>query len=210
MNRGRKLVTQLNTPLDYLTLAYAKQHLRVTSSADDTYITNLIKGAFDIASKYIGYNVCKSRVRYGFDSLVGQNAVVNVKQGLTIPAGNFLRIYSRVIAFEKLFYVDEFNALQQFASGDFITRPELFGDYGFSLFVTKTPTSLTDDQIKYIGEFTEGFETSNFPEALKIGILLLVQQYYDNRQSIVVGTIQSAMTYNHEYIFDPYTIPNFV
>ena len=207
MFQGRTTVEKLELATDYISLAKAKQHLRVTSSTDDAYIADLIDAAFAIASKYVGYNLIKSRVKYGFDSLVGQVALTNTKQGTIIPSGNFLRLYSRVIELENLYYVDENNAVQELPSGDFFTKPVPMSDYGLSIFIENAPTDLTDDNIRYIAEFTEGFEVDNFPNDLVIGILLLVAQYYDNRQSIVVGVSHSAMTYNHEYIFDPYKVP---
>ena len=45
-----------------------------------------------------------------------------------------------------------------------------------------------------------------FPMAIKHAALLLVGQYYDNRNAIVVGTIQSKISLGFEYLLDPYKI----
>lgn len=207
---GRKQIELIEPATDYISLARAKQHLRVLHSNDDAYITDLLTGAFSIASKYVGYSLLKSKWQYGFDYLVGQEAITDLKKGFTIPNGNYLRVYSRIISIDALKYVDENNDLQSFASGDWVVKPVLMSDYGTSIYIENNPTSLTDDNIRYIVELTEGFEVADFPKSIEIAVLQLVQQYYDNRQAIVVGTIQSAMDYNFEYILDPFRIPNFV
>lgn len=207
---ARKQIELIEPATDYIPLARAKQHLRVLNSTDDAYITDLLSGAFDICSKYVGYSILKSRWQYGYDYLVGQEAITDLKKGFTIPNGNYLRVMSRVISVDAVKYVDENNALQSFASGDWLVKPVLMSDYGNSIYIVNNPTSLTDDNIRYIVEITEGFEVADFPKSIEIAVLQLVQQYYDNRQPIIVGTIQSAMDYNFEYILDPFRIPVFV
>lgn len=207
---ARKQIELIKPATEYISLARAKQHLRVLHSNDDAYITDLLSGAFAIASKYVGYSLLKSKWQYGFDYLVGQEAITNLKQGFTIPNGNYLRVFSRIISIDALKYVDENNVLQSFASGDWLVKPVLMSDYGNSIYIVNNPTSLTDDNIRYIVEITEGFEVADFPKSIEIAVLQLVQQYYDNRQAIVVGVSQTEMSYNFEYILDPFRIPNFV
>jgi hypothetical protein len=41
MITGKKIVSRSNADTDYISVATAKEHLRVTTSADDTYISAL-------------------------------------------------------------------------------------------------------------------------------------------------------------------------
>lgn len=207
---ARKQIELIEPATDYISLARAKQHLRVLNSTDDAYITDLLSGAFDICSKYVGYSILKSRWQYGYDYLVGQEAITDLKKGFTIPNGNYLRVMSRVISVDAVKYVDENNAIQTMSSSDWVAKPALMSDYGTSIFIENNPTSLTDDNIRYIAEITEGFEVADFPKSIEIAVLQLVQQYYDNRQPIIVGTIQTEMSFNFQYILDSFRIPVFV
>jgi hypothetical protein len=89
------------------------------------------------------------------------------------------------------------------------------GNYTRNIFINTAPDSITDDTIKYIIEVSEGFNPVGtsavdpdtiFPMAIKHAALLLVGQYYDNRNAIVVGTIQAKISLGFEYLLDPYKI----
>ena len=78
------------------------------------------------------------------------------------------------------------------------------------------PTSVTDDVIKYIVEVSEGFNpvgTANvapdtiFPAAVKHAALLLIGQYYDNRQAVTVGVNNTPLNFGFHYLLDNYKIP---
>lgn len=217
MITGRNIISYAHNATDYVSLTEAKQHLRVTQTNDDAYISNLITMAFETCSQYVGYSVRKASVQYGFDSFVGQPSIMNPVNGTQLPVGNLLRIPSRVLSLTNIQYIDENNAIQTFT--DYIASPEPFGNYGRSIFVTSEPTSVTDDVTKYLATVNEGFElqtatgvdeSTKFPEAIKFAVLLLVAQYYDNRQSIVTGTIQSRLEYGFEYLLNAYKINVFI
>jgi hypothetical protein len=215
MFKSRRYSAFANVATDYLSLADAKQHLRVTASDDDSYITGLISMALDACSNYLGYSIKKGTAKYGFDSFTGSPALVNPVNGLNIPSGNYLRVNSRVLAVNSVSYVNANQAVTAFAGSDWITAPDPMGNYSRNIFINTAPDSITDDTIKYIIEVSEGFNpvgTSGvdpdtiFPMAIKHAALLLVGQYYDNRNAIVVGTIQAKISLGFEYLLDPYKI----
>lgn len=217
MITGKRIISYTNAATDYVSLTEAKQHLRVNTSTDDTYISNLIMMALDACSQYVGYSIRKASVQYGFDSLVGQPAIMNPINGTEQPVGNLLRIPGKVLALTSVQYVDDNNTAQAF--NDYIVSPQPFGDYGRTLFITSAPSSTTDDTTKYLVSVTEGFEAPSatgvnasdiMPQSIKFAALLLVGQYYDNRQSIVVGTIQSTMDLGLHYLLDPYKAMYFI
>ena len=215
MFKSRRYTAFANVATDYVTLAEAKQHLRVTASDDDSYISGLISMALDACSNYLGYSVKKGTAKYGFDSFTGQPALVNPVNGLNIPSGNYLRVNSRVLAVNSVSYVNDSQAVTAFSGSDWIVAPDPMGNYSRNIFINTSPASITDDTIKYIVEVSEGFNpvgTSSvdpdtiFPMGIKHAALLLVGQYYDNRNAIVVGTIQAKISLGFEYLLDPYKI----
>lgn len=217
MITGKRIISYSNAATDYVSLTEAKQHLRVTSSSDDTYISNLIMMAVDACSQYLGYSVRKASVQYGFDNLVGQPAIMNPVNGTEQPIGNLLRIPGRVLSLTNVQYVDDNNTAQAFT--DYIVSPQPLGSYGRTLFITSAPSSTTDDTTKYLVSVTEGFEPPSatgvdesaiMPQSVKFAALLLVGQYYDNRAAIVTGTISSTMDFGLHYLLDPYKANYFI
>jgi hypothetical protein len=217
MLTGKRIISYSHAATDYVSLAEAKQHLRVTSTADDTYISNLLSMAIDACGQYLGYSVRKASVQYGFDSLVGQPAIMNPINGTEQPVGNLLRNPSRVISLTSVQYVDDNNTAQAFT--DYIVSPQPLGTYGRTIFITSAPSSTTDDVTKYLVTVTEGFELATatgvdagllFPQAIKFAALLLVGQMYENRQAIVTGTIQARMEYGIEFLLQPYRAMQFI
>lgn len=215
MFKSRRYTAFANVATDYVTLAEAKQHLRVTASDDDSYISGLISMALDACSNYLGYSVKKGTAKYGFDSFTGSPALINPVNGLNIPSGNYLRVNSRVLSVNSVSYVNTSQAVTAFGGSDWITAPDPMGNYSRNIFINTAPSSLTDDTIKYIVEVTEGFNPVGttsvdpdtiFPMGIKHAALLLVGQYYDNRNAIVVGTIQAQLSLGFEYLLDPYKI----
>ena len=124
MITGKRTISNVNAATDYISLSEAKAHLRVTSSADDSYITGLIGMALDACGNYLGYNVVKSSVRYGFDGYTGLAAIVNPVNGLQQPSGNYLRIPSRVLSVTSVNYISDANTITAFDAADWIDAPD--------------------------------------------------------------------------------------
>jgi hypothetical protein len=209
MLTGRRVVSLTNASTAYISVAEAKAHLRVTHSSDDAYISTLITAALEASSFYVGFSIPLAVVRYGFDSLVGQPALMNPLNGAPLTIGNYLRIASRVIDINKMYYVNQNNALTEFSAADWIDSPDMLSDFGINIFINNLPPTLTDDNTKYIVEVQEGFSPADFPESIKIACMLQIAQYYDNRQNIIVGTTSSEMPFGANHLLDKFKIPVF-
>lgn len=209
MITGSRIVSLSNTATEYISLSEAKAHLRVTHTSDDSYITTLIIASLEAASHYVGFSIQEAVVRYGFAELAGQPAMINPLNGSPLTIGNYLRVPSRVISLDHLYYVNSNNTLVEFSAADFIDSPDLFSNFGLNIYVNSLPTSLTDDNTKYIAEVTEGFTPEAFPEVVKIACMLMIGQYYDNRQNIIVGTISSDMPFGANHLLDKYKVSVF-
>ena len=213
---AREIISKDYADTDYISLAEAKQHLRVTSSADDSYITGLISMALEACEAYVGYSIRKSTVKYAFDGFTGPMVSVDTLNPFGSIEGNMLRIYSRVLSITSIKYVNQDNTVQTATS--WIDAPVKFGQFGRSVFFESIPDNLTDDDVRLIVEIKEGFElagassvneSAKFPNSIKYAALLLIAQYYDNRQSVVIGASVNKIDYNHEYLLDKYRVVNF-
>ena len=115
----------------------------------------------------------------------------------------------------NVYYINDSQALTEFDASAWIASTDPMGSYSRNIFIENAPTSVTDDTIKYIVQVTEGFNPVGttsvdpdtiFPATIKHAALLLVAQYYDNRQAIITGTMQTEMSYGFHYLLDPYKI----
>jgi len=218
MITGKRIVSQTHSATDYISLAEAKLHLRVTTSADDTYISGLISMALQTVSTELGYQIQKSVVRYGFDGYVGLPQLINPINGTSLPSGNYLRIPSRVLSVGHVYYVSDTNALTEFNAADWISAVAPFGQFGLDIFFNTAPTSMTDAQTKFVVECTEGFELATatgvdpdtlFPSALKHAALLLIGQLYDNRQAVSFGAASHEIQFGFQTLVAGYKVPKF-
>ena len=217
MFRARRYISYANAATDYITLAETKQHLRVNTSTDDSYITGLIAMAVEACSSYLGYSVRKATARYGFDGFTGQPALINPVNGLNIPSGNYLRVNSRVLSVEEVYYTNDSQTLTAFNAADWIdtANSSLLATYSRNVFINSAPVSVTDDLIKYQVEVIEGFNPVGtsavdpdtiFPMSVKHAALLLIGQYYDNRMAVTIGVSNSPLNFGFTYLLDPYKI----
>lgn len=202
MLTGRKLISKANDNTDYISLSELKTWLRVLDhDLEDSLITSLLNAAINQVTNYIGYSPFEATVKYGFDSLVGLPATLNPFFAMPIVSGNFLRVPSRVISVESVQYLDSSEVLQDL---DYVNCTNEMANFVLTISVNSAPSSLSEARTKYFVEVVEGWGLTDFPDDIKTAILLLVSQYYDNRQGIIIGTIVDEMPYGIGFILDPY------
>ena len=205
MLTGRKIVSKAADNTDYISLEFVKTWLRVSNDAEDTIITALLSGALNQVSAHLGYSVVEANTKYGFSSLVGSDALIDPFLGTQIPQGNYLRIPSKVNSIVSVKYIDADN---NHVDLDY-TENEITESV-FTISIDSTPSSLNSSNTKYIVEVIEGFDVASFPDEIRTAVCLLVAQYYDNRQAIIVGTNAMEMPLGVQYILDPFKIYTFI
>jgi len=205
MLTGRRVLSKTTLDTDYISLAHVKTWLRVTNDLEDSIISSLISAAIGQISDYVGYSIVEASVKYGFDSLIGSEALPNPIFGYAIPQGNYLRIPSKVNSITSVKYIDSANVEQPI---DYIQNE--FTDYVLTLVINSAPSSLTLGNTKYVVQVVEGYDVESFPDQIRTAVCLLVAQYYDNRQSIIVGTTAQEMPLGVSYLLDPFKIYTFV
>lgn len=198
----KNVVTRTYSSTQYITVAETKKHLRIVSNDDDSYIATLLDACFDFASKYVGFEIRKSTVDYFFESTTDGN--------LHIPA--------RIMELTSVKYRDSNGDLQTLASTEYDEVLSISANYGYDVQIINAPSSMYGYGWKYKVTVVEGFGKSTdsidagkiFPESLRHGIYLLAEHLYTQRGSQVIGASVAALDWNHEHLFYPYAIREFV
>lgn len=196
----RNVVSKIHSPTDYVTVSELRDHLHITSNLDDAYILNLLNGVFDMASNYLGYQICKSTVDYFFKS------------------GESLHIPARIVGVSSVKYRDSNGDLQTLSATDYDEVLTISANYGYDVTLINAPSSVYSYGWLYKVTVSEGFEretatadeSKKFPYALRNAIFLLCEHFYTQRGTTVVGVSAFELPFGHEYILSPYKIMEFV
>ena len=173
-----------------ISLTEAKSHLRVDTSADDTYITSLIKAATQLSEEYTN--------RFFINTVLKQFA------------SSFKEIESlfksKVSAVAHVKYYDSDNTLQTLSPNIYIKQLE----YEPAQIQLKDNQSFPEiakrnDAVEV--EYTVGYGTaSDVPEIIKQAILLTIANFYENRNSVVIGRIATELPQNVKWLLDTYKV----
>jgi len=157
----------LNTKVktDYLiTLAEAKSHLRVDTSAEDNYISDLIKSAVNFAENYIDKDIATTT----------NTAVLKDFGGtlIEIDEGNLISITS---------IKDEAGTVLAYDSNL---------DIYDSSFIVELTNNLSIQDVTAV--FVTGYSVSTLPPAIRQAIYIKLSDLYDvERSSAMFNTIQT-------------------
>ena len=198
----KNVTSQTYTALDYITLDELKSHLRITSTDDDNYLSVLLNACFDYGSQICGYELRKSAVDYFFET--------TTESKLHIPA--------RISALTSVKYRDSNGDLQTMSASDYDSVLTISANYGYDVTIINSPASLYSYGWRYKVTVTEGWAKTGdstdfskiFPDGLRAAIYMLAEHLYTNRGSQVIGTIATKLDWNHEDLFHPYSIKEFV
>lgn len=183
-----------------VTLTEAKNHLRVDHTEDDNYINNLI-----LASQEVIENYCNIKVM-----------VVIVKQMCDTWADTCELIYSPVVNSGKAavnhikYYNDaETPVLTTWAASNYD-----FDNYSSPMRISLSDLNSSDgypdiaDKINAIEvSYEVGYDdTADVPLALKQACLILVGQWYENRQVAVVGRSVGKIPMTATYLMDRFKV----
>lgn len=197
----KNVASQTYSSLDYIQLEDLKDHLRVTDSANDNYLSNLLDSCFSYLSDLLGYEVRKSMVEYFFS---GTNLGV-----LHIPA--------RILSITNVKYRDTAGDLQTLSASDYDEILTISANYGYDITIVNAP-SLYDYGWRYKVTVVEGFakpgdsvDTSKiFPEILRAAIYRLAEDLYTQRGDMMVGVSASQLPVNIDNFISKYQIKEFV
>ena len=205
---------------DILTTAEAKTHLRVTHSAEDTYIGTLIKVATTYAEKYCGsafVNTTYTMTMEDWNDVFVSNATLgttsNILRVMTEGDGGYYSPYtglaqillpkSPISSVSSVTYYDSDNSSQTWSSSNYnVINPE--NQKGFieiadgssfpSIYARADAITIT---------FVSGYgaSASDVPETIKQAVLLIIGNLYEKREDMV-----HRMPTTSEYLLEPFRI----
>ena len=176
----------------------AKTHLRVSTSADDDYIQNLIFAATEQIEKYINCVILEAACVQWCDTWTD-----------TLELYYSPLINSRSLTVTHIKYYDDNDTLQTWDAANYVVdnvhTPARIGikanlDY---------PT-VSERIAPIIITYTSGYSSvSQVPADIKQAILIMVGQWYENRQVAVVGRSVGTIPMTAEYLIEKYKARTF-
>lgn len=174
-----------------LTTAEAKTHLKVDTSADDTYIDNLISAATESAQIFTN--------RYFINTTITQHGDTWSDIATLFK--------SKVNSITHIKYYDSDNSEQTLATSVWISdinqQPARIG-----LKPNQSFPSLADRinavNCKYVVGY--GSAASDVPEGIREAVLLTIGNLYENRQNVVVGRIATELPKSAQYLLEQFKV----
>jgi len=174
-----------------ITLTEAKTHLKVDTTADDTFITNLIKSATSSAQEYTNRFFIQTTIQQVGDKWE--------------DISNLFK--SPVLSVTNIKYVDPDGTLQTLNTDiyflDDVNKPARIGlkpNQSYPQIINR----LNAVQVNYIVGLAAG--PDEVDEGIRQALLLTIGNWYQNRQAVVTGTIATELPMNAKFLLDQYKI----
>lgn len=191
-----KLFTAPDT--EPLTTAEAKSHLRVDSSTDDTYIGTLITAVRQHVEGYLG----RALITQTWDLTLDEwpmNSSDGFYESILVPL-------APLVSITHVKYYDTSGALQTAASGTYTVDTNSTPGRITPIYGTVWPSAQFIPNAITI-RFIAGYgAAADVPAAIKQAMLLLIAQFYEYREEVVVGTIVANLDKASEFLLRPYRI----
>jgi uncharacterized phiE125 gp8 family phage protein len=188
-HQGALIVTTPPT-IEPVTLVEAKEHLRVTEADEDSYITGLITMAREMCEEYQR----RSYIETGFDFWLR-----------AFPSGGEIvlpRSPLRVVSAVSYFTPDDTETVVDAAvyNVDDVTKPGRIVRAESATWPTATLRTSKGVKIS----FTAGHGTlaADVPQRMIHAIKLIIADFFEQRQPIVVGTIAAELPLNVKWLLD--------
>ena len=174
-----------------VSLTEAKSHLKVDTTADDTYITSIIKAATQLSEEYTN--------RFFIDTVIDQTCS-DFAQLQTL-------FKSKVSAVAHVKYYDNDNSLQTLSATIYDTQLQ-YEPSQIQLAENQSFPSITKRNDAVVARYTVGYgsSSSDVPEIIKQAILLTIGNFYQNRNSVVIGRIATELPMNVKWLLDTYKV----
>jgi len=177
-----------------VSLATAKNHLRVDHDTDDTLITSLISVAQEVVQKYTGTFLQRTNgvIRHDhfhdfMDLFVGVDVNINVTETNGVAYVNKNSLETSVGAKDY-----------QFDGKDYPAR----------LRMLDIPQDVKDELNAVRIYVTCGYDSTTLPSALVSAMLLIIGHLYENRQD-VTRFKQHEIPMSSQYLMNPYRLKSF-
>lgn len=152
------------TAPEVISLAVAKDHLKVDGDDENELISSYIDAAIEHAENYTGISIKEALYEYRFSSFPSE----------------FLFKTNPVQSIDSIVYLDENNAEQTLDASKYeLVQTDRY--FSTIIFEDDLPT-LAASQKAVIINVSTGFEESKTPAVIKSAILLILGALYENRQ----------------------------
>ena len=179
-----------------VTVAQAKAHIRVTSAVDDAYITTLVSVARQRAETFLRRSIVTQTLELRMDSFPYEIDLLRPP----------------VAAVTSIYYLDSDGISTLLDSAEYQTSLA-----GRSTAVVKPavnsawPTTQAGAYDAVTVEYVAGYGLPDdnpvlIPLPMQQAILLMVGDMYENRETIVIGTIPASLPMTAERLLAPYQI----
>ncbi len=174
-----------------VTLTEAKSHLKVDTSADDTYIESIIKAATQLSEEYTN--------RFFINTVIDQTCSSFAELQTLFK--------SKVNDVQYVKYYDSNESLQTLADTEY-DKMLSYEPAQIQLADGKSFPAITKRNDAVICRYTVGYGSaaSDVPEIIKQAILLTIGNFYQNRNSVVVGRIATELPQNVKWLLDTYKV----
>jgi|TARA_R110001592_G_scaffold225843_1_gene481806 uncharacterized phiE125 gp8 family phage protein len=174
-----------------VTTSEAKTHLKVDTSADDTYIDNIIKAATQLSEEYTN--------RFFIDTVIEQTC--------SSFADLQTLFKSKVNTVTHVKYYDSDNSLQTLDATVYDTQLD-YEPSQIQLAENQSFPDITKRNDAVVAKYTVGYGSaaSDVPEVIKQAILLTIGNFYQNRNSVVIGRISTELPLNVKWLLNTYKV----
>ena len=194
--KGIKLITAATA--EPISLVIAKQHLKVETTDDDDLVTALIKAARETAESFTGRALASQTFEYILDEFP--------------QSGDMIFIPNPPLeSVESIKYKDYEGTEVEWDSSNYIIDsdniPARISLAYNKIFPVFTPYPVSAVRIRFVAGYKIGGDPHLIiPEQINNAIKFLIGHFYENRESVVIGTITSKVPFAVEAMLYPYKI----
>ena len=185
----RSLTRQTSPAVEPVTVAEAKAHLRVDVSDDDTYIGTLITAAREWCEQYLDRTLVNTQWVMRFDSFPPDGT-----QDIELPRPPMSMAGTTTAV--SLTFTSETGGTQAYSTNSFRVDRNATPGAVKTLYGQTWPPHLMDDNAVSVTWWAGyGSAGSSVPAAVRHAILMLVGNWYENRSTVLVGSISKQLEF---------------
>lgn len=162
-----------------VSLAEAKEHLRVDHDVDDALIVSLVRAAVEYAQSYTKRQFVLATFDYTIDQFPPGTSIVMPRSPLS--------------SVTSVSYIDSDGASQAFTTDDWSAKTDTIRgsvQLGYGKSWPDTRCVVDAVTVRFIAGYASVAEV---PEAAKAAIKLMVGHWYEHRESVIVGTTATQL-----------------
>lgn len=187
-------ITTVQPLIEPITLQEAKDHLNITDDMDDSIIEFIIQSAREAVENMTGRTLINRTYEHSRTTLDNE---------ICLP-------YPMLQNVSNIAYIDTDGAAQTLATSLYEvdtkrTPGRVVKAYGQAY--PSVRDKINAVTITYVAGY--GANAQDVPSPLRSAMLLLIGLWYENRESVIIGTISSELPMGVKFLIAPYIIYSF-